>query len=44
VVIDTPSRIGARAELAVASALWKAGMEGFTPFFGAQKGYLVGPP
>ena len=32
-VVETPSVIGARAELAVATALWKAGMDVYTPFF-----------
>lgn len=33
---EAPSVIGARAELAVASALWKSGMEVYLPFFGAH--------
>jgi hypothetical protein len=35
-VTEAPSVIGARAELAVASALWKAGMEVYLPFFSAH--------
>lgn len=33
---EPPSVIGARAELAVASALWKRGMAVYVPFFGAH--------
>ncbi len=35
-VAEAPSVIGARAELAVASALWKQGIDVYLPFFGAH--------
>ena len=35
-VAEAPSVIGARAELAVATALWKRGIDVYLPFFNAH--------